>query len=247
MAESDLLAARIEDAVRLCSERMIPKFVGFIDVGGAALAQKTAERLHASFMLYGGYPEAERVFFGAFPEWAEPEESSFPIVRLLIENRSDTPFTHRDVLGTFMSCGIERDTVGDILVGKEKTVAFVEKSVASHIIGQIDKIRNCGVIIKEDAGDFLPETSGFETLRGTVASARLDGVIAEIVRTSRSKAAELIEGGFVAVNGRVQEKCTSGVNSGDKIAVRGTGKFVIDDITGHTSKGRLVLNYRKFL
>ncbi len=245
--ERSVRDARIADCIRQCRERSVPKFLGFLDASGAASAVEISKRENAKYMLFGGYDDAERVYFGVFPEWCEPEEKQFPIVRLKIKNKSQRTLTHRDVLGALMSAGIERDTVGDILASGGDPVIFVAESVAPHIAAHIDRIASAGVEIVRDDGEDLPQSNGFEELTGTVASLRLDCVVAEMANCSRSKACELINGGLVAVNGLEAVKITAEIKSGDKITVRRVGKFVVDCADRVTKKGRIAFEYRKYI
>ncbi len=245
--ELKILEARIVDSIRQADNRNAPRFVGFLDASGALSATNIAEHEKAKFVLFGGFDGAERVFFGVFPEWCEPDEGEFPIAKLRIRNRSDRALSHRDVLGALMSAGIERDTVGDILCNGQDPVVFVSQGVAPHIIGFVDKIASAGVEIVRDESDYLPVSDSFEELSGTVASLRLDCVVAEIANCSRNRSAELIEGGLVAVNGLEVTKITSEIGNGDTVTVRRVGKFVIDDTGKVTKKGRIALKYRKYI
>lgn len=245
--ELQFLEARIVDSIRQCDNRNVPRFVGFLDATGASAAVTLAKREKARFMLFGGYQQAERAYFGVFPDWCEPDGAEFPIVKLRIVNRSDRELTHRDVLGALMSAGIERDTVGDILTSGKDPIVFVSEGVASHIEAHVDKIASAGVEIVRDTSDYLPISVGLEECSGTVASLRLDCVVAEISNCSRNRSVELIEGGLVAVNGLEALKITMEIRDGDTITVRRVGKFIIDDTSKLTKKGRIALKYRKYI
>lgn len=245
--ELKILEARISDSIRQAFERSVPGFVGFLDASGALSAVEIAKREKAKFTLFGGYDDAERVFFGAFPDWCEIEEHYFPIVKLRIKNRSDKALTHRDVLGALMSAGIERDTVGDILTSGKDPVVFVSEGIAEHVIASVDKIASAGVEITRDETDYLPVSTSFEELSGTVASLRLDCVVAELSNCSRNRSTELIESGMVAVNGLEAIKLTREIRDGDTVTVRRVGKFIIDDTNSITKKGRVALKFRKYI
>ncbi len=245
--ERQYLEAQLRDAVLLSETRGIPKFVGFLDEGAVTVAEAVAKRLGAKYSLYGGYEEAERVYFGAFPDWCECDGEQFPIVRLKILNKGSEVLTHRDILGALMSAGIERNTVGDILVGDGYSVVFVARTVAEHIKAHIIKIKSSGVEIIEDSKVALPIAHSFEERSGTVASLRLDSVVAELCNCSRSRAVELIESGMVAVCGLEVTKLTAEVKKGNTVTVRRYGKFVIDDCDKVTKKGRIALKYRKYI
>ncbi|MBQ5746755.1 MAG: hypothetical protein IIV81_02335, partial [Clostridia bacterium] len=77
--DSELLIARIRDAIRLCDTSGMPKFVGFLTAEEAAIAEKTAKNELGRYELFGGYDAAERVVFGAFPDWCEDKAAFSPI------------------------------------------------------------------------------------------------------------------------------------------------------------------------
>lgn len=245
--EKEYLEARLADAAEQCRTRETPKFVGFLDSAGAAAAVRAASSSGTRFLLFGGYEGAERVYFGAFPDWCEPDGEMFPIAKLKIINKSGRELRHSDFLGALMSLGLERDTVGDILVGKKESFVFVSESVADYIVSQVTKIGSGGVEVSRDSSKVLPESGGFSERSDTVASKRLDCVVASLASCSRGKAAELIESGLVSVGGLEVTKITKEVAEGDVIAVRRVGKFVIDGISDVTKKGRLVLKYKKYI
>ncbi len=245
--ERQFLEASIVDCIKQCELRSVPKFKGFLDASGAAMAHSVALKAKAGFLLWGGYEGAERCYFGVFPEWCQPETEQFPISRLRVINKSDRALSHRDILGALMSAGIERDTVGDILPSDGGAVVFVSTSVAQHIMGFVTKIASAGVSIVRDTETEICKTETVTSLRGTVASLRLDCIVAELAKTSRSKAAELIESGLVAVNGLEVLKLTAEIKNGDTVTVRKTGRFIIDSTDKVTKKQRIALEYRKFI
>lgn len=245
--ETEIIRARLLEAALQCQERNALKFVGFLDTAAAAIAKATAEHEGIKYMLFGGYNGAERSYFGAFPDWCEPSEQRFPIVALRIINKSDKKLTHRDFLGAITALGIERDTVGDILVGHPDTVVFVSQTVADYIIAELKKIGSCGVEVAKETREIIFKSNSFEAGSFTVASSRLDCVVAALCRCSRTKACELVDAGLVAVDGVEVTKVTKEIIEGNIISVRKYGKFIVDGITDLTKKQRLVLKYRKYI
>lgn len=238
---------RIVDAIKQCEAKQIPKFVGFLDEAFCAKAVEVAQKAKANYMLYGGYGDATRQFFGVFPDWCEPRPEHFPIVRLKINNKSSSKLSHRDILGSLMALGIERDTVGDILPLEKTATVFVNESIADFIISQVFKISSSGVVIERDDSVAIQIETKFLEKSETIASNRLDCVIAVLTNTSRGKALEMIESGIVSVDGVETLKPTKFLCEGCKVTVRKLGKFVIDGISDTTKKGRIVLKYRKYL
>lgn len=245
--DSDLIASRIGDACRICENSLVPKFVGFLRPEETDIAKKTAEKFRAKHFFYGGYDNAERVFFGAFPDWCNESEELFPITPLTFTYRSADNLTHREFLGSFMSLGITRETVGDILIGKGRAVAFFTKEVAPYVKEQIRKISNVGVEISEGIFGELPGRTGFSDITDTVASARLDCVVASLAGVSRATAADMIESKLVTINSVCCQKVVAVVQAADTLSIRSKGKFIIDSIDEQTKKGRLKLKAKKYI
>ena len=87
----------------------------------------------------------------------------------------------------------------------------------------------------------------FQPFTATVASERLDCVVAARFNLSREKAQNLIKGGFVEHNYETATKIDVDTKAGDIISARGFGKFVIRDISTLTKKGRLRLFADKYI
>ncbi len=244
--ELKLLIPRINDAVRLCETTQTPKFVGFLtsEEASAILGEL---KLSESFSFYGGYSQAERLYFGAFPDWCEKREELFPITPVTFTYRECDNLSHRDFLGALMSLGINRETVGDILIEKGRAVAFVSSDIADFVLTQLDKVARVGVKVEKGYSLPLPNMSGFEEITDTVASPRLDCVVASLARCSRTQAEELISNGLVLVNSVCVTKDVKTVMQGDKITIRKKGKFIIESLSEKTKKNRVILIAKKYV
>ena len=53
--------------------RSAPRFVGFLSPGQRQIAAASARSAVGRFAFYGGYEDAERVFFAALPDWLEED------------------------------------------------------------------------------------------------------------------------------------------------------------------------------
>jgi RNA-binding protein YlmH len=244
---SEIIPSRIKDAIRLCGSTSFPKFIGFLRFEEIAEAENVAKKLFCRYCFFGGYEGAERAFFGVFPDWCEETEEYFPIRALTLHFRKEDKLSHRHVLGTLMSQGITRESVGDILIEEGRAVVFLSEDIAEYVKTQTEKISGVGVKIVDGFSLPLPGMTGFESVTETVASARLDCVISALYGCSRNKAAELITSKMVARNGICSEKPTSVVAGGDTVNVKGKGKFKIESIDGRTKKDRLILKAKKYI
>lgn len=241
-----LLRARLEDAVHLSEAHSCPRFVGFLDERQRVLAQNVLKRLPVSGILfYGGYTEAERTLCGIFPDFIEPGAAFFPLTALAFRYRQEAALNHRDFLGAMLSCGVKREKLGDILCSDGLTVAFVDEDIAPYLCEQLSKVRGEGVEVSAGYQGELPSGRRYTPLQDTVASPRLDAVVKALAGISREEAARLVEAGFVAVNHLPVLSISSAVREGDCLSIRGKGRYLIDELSSLTKKGRTVLKARK--
>ncbi len=243
--ETSLLVARIEDTADICEKTQKPKFLGFLSREQSVLAQKTLAVKNVRYSLFGGYDDAERVVFGCFPDWAE--ELDFPITAVTFSYRRLDKLSHRDFLGSLMGLGITRESVGDILIEDGRAVVFLFTDISDYVLKQIQKIGRIGVKAEMGFSLPLPQRNKLMECSSTVASERLDCIVAAICNISRSEAALKISEGLVTVNSVVCEKVTKSIESGDILSVRGKGKFIIDAVDDRTRKNRIVLKYKKYI
>lgn len=242
-----VLEAKLNDCVRLAQNGGRPRFLGFLDEHGVALARRVMRGLcFQNYLLYGGHEDAERMIFGAFPDFMQPEESAFPIDAVTAQFRRCDSLSHRDFLGALLAQGIERETLGDLLVEEGRCVFFVRGEMTGYILAQVKKIGRVGVALRPGMEQPLPAAGRFEDFSAVVASARLDCIVAAAAGTSREKAAELIRAGMVLLDHVETESVSAPVAQGSLLSVRGKGRYVLDRIGPVTKKGRLSIAGRRY-
>ena len=125
--EDERLQAKLQDALRFAESGRGARFIGFLDERQAALAARTAEALGGgSWQLWGGFPQAERVCFGAFPAWQQPDTAAFPVHTATAAFRTCDQLTHRDFLGALIGAGVTREVLGDISWTGWSSVPYVD-------------------------------------------------------------------------------------------------------------------------
>ena len=98
----------------------------------------------------------------------------------------------------------------------------------------------------ELSGLHVPQQS-VKTVRDTVPSLRLDGIVSSGFSISRGKAADYIAAGKAELNYLPCMKGDKQVQAGDVISVRGLGKIKLETIGGNTKKGRISIEISRFL
>ncbi len=247
-AEEKLLISRAEDVVRLSERHYSVKHTGFLTPTETEIIRRNMPAGDVKREFFGGYDGAERMLFAAIPEYCAEEEILQEISLLEISGRDIASLSHRDYLGSILGLGIKREKIGDILVFEDRSMVFVLEDIADYIIQNLEKVGRKGIKIKkikiEDAEIPPPR---IEKIVSTVASLRLDCIVAAALRTSRSKALDHIQSGKVQVNWMEQENSAFSLKAGDVFSIRGIGKFRLSKDITETKKGRLGICIEKML
>ncbi len=222
-----------------------PQFLGFLSEEEAVYAEKLLGE-NNTYMFFGGYENASRVYLGAFPMGITPNDKAFPISSITLSYRKQDILSHRDFLGAILALGIKREAVGDILIENGRAVCFCSANVAKLILNELEKVGRVGVTASSGFSGALPLSATRVSEALTVSSLRLDCVVAAICSVSRNTANEFILEKRVSINSKPCDKPTRAVAEGDKITVRGVGKFTLFTLDGETRKGRIKITIQKY-
>lgn len=225
-----------------------PAFTRFLD---PALEQETLSAaaqtgVHAAF--YGGYDDAERRI-AAFWTDMPPEAEDYPIACLeLCWNPKYGHPGHRDLLGAVMGLGLERDSTGDIALGQADGTAylFAHTDMEAYICASLDSAGRSSLKVQQAKLPIALREPEGEQIRITVASMRLDAIIAAGLKLSRGEAQRLITAGMVKRNHIVECRGDVHLESGDLISVRGYGRMRVIEDTGLTRKGRYAMRLFRY-
>ena len=95
--------------------------------------------------------------------------------------------------------------------------------------------------------ELVPPVRQVKAIRDTVATLRLDAVASSGFSLARSKMADAISSGKVALNGRECVKPDRTVAEGDVITCRGLGKCVLKEVSGPSKKGRTMIVIERYV
>jgi len=241
------LFSRLKSMTELSVRHCKPYYSDFLNELQISKAIEWLKRNGVSeYVFWGGYENAERLMLSVYPEYLCPMNSEFPVECISVRYRTADKLNHRDFLGSLMSYGIKREAVGDIVVGEGITSFFVKEELSDYIRAQMCRVGRTGVQLTEQTVDFESITQDFQELEGTVSSLRLDSVLSAALKLSRSKTQALIETGLVVSNSLVTYNSDSKISSGDRISVRGYGKFTVEISGEMTRKGKYRILIKKF-
>ena len=193
------------------------------------------------WQLYGGAEGCERQMLRFGDEATCGYDAPFPIQCLKIAPLSAKfaePLTHRDYLGALMALGMERETMGDIVIRKDGAFLFCEERIAPYILEHFVQARHTSLSC--EIVDTLPEGPLFETKRMSVqlSSQRVDALIAHVFKLSRGDAQALFPAGKIFVSGRLCESPGYTPKPDDIISVRGFGRMKYIGIESLSKKGK---------
>lgn len=243
--DSTLLQARVKDIIERTQKTEVPQYLGFLSEESAQIVADSLKRGNIKFLFDGGYADAKRVYLACLPQWCE--EPSSPICALTINYNKAYSLSHRDFLGAVIALGIQRDKIADILIGSGRAVIFLSREITSFVKEQLTKVGRVGVSLTEGFTIPLPEACLKKEFTDTVASLRLDCVVAAICSVSRNTAAEFINDQRVILNSFTQQKSTVKITNGDVISVRGKGRYEIVSADEFSKKGRTIIKYTKYV
>lgn len=247
MEDRALLLTHIEDLCRR-AEREGVAHSKFLTPGeGAAVQQAYANRRDVDFQLDGGFAGAERcVAVFTQPDWGtyQPEEA---LAGLRLAHREQDVIRHQDVLGAVLGLGLTREVLGDILIESGRATTVCLAGMADFIVAELTKVGRVGVLVTRLPLFQLPDIApALEEKQVSVASLRLDAVLAAAFNLSRGDAADAIRAGRVQLAHRECLEPAKALETGDIFSLRGKGRAKLVAANGLSRKGKLRITLGMF-
>ena len=199
---------------------------------------------------YGGFTGASRIMIRFGDPAVLGYEEPFPVtilrIRPLMEKFAD-PLTHRDFLGAILNLGIDRRVIGDILIDQTTGYVLCTCVMTDYLSENLTRVKH--TCVRTEPVGSLPE--GLEPKLAEreiqAGSNRLDAVIAQVHRLSRSNAQELIRNGQVFINGRAVQSTSVQLHENEEVSVRHHGKFRYIGPVRQTRKGNLRIRIEQYV
>lgn len=242
--EHELIDQLIDKCYR-ANDQFAPVLTSFLDPRGQYILNVVVGSFQDLEVTFYGGPYAERQRAIIAPDYFQAEVEDFEIILFEIDYpQKFVTLQHQHVLGTIMSLGIERDQLGDIVV--DNRIQFtLTKQLESYIILELNKIK--GATVKLNAlpiKDMIQSVENWHSSETTVTGLRLDVVLKEMIRKSRSISKQLIEKKRVKVNHTIIDSADFQLDKGDLLSIQGYGRAMITDIGGKTKKDKVRISYK---
>lgn len=251
MNEDQILKGRLLDLAKRAYQQNIYTYSQFLSAAELSLIDDIRSDIsYIHYEIFGGNTLCERQIIGFGSEEEFGYSGQFPItvikVSPLIEKFSDA-LNHRDFLGALMHLGIERDTLGDILIKDKTAYIFCLDSIADYICKELTKVKHTTVKCEITSLDIPALAPTLVDEEFPVTSPRLDSIIANLLKCSRSEALSLFEEKRVLLNGRITGRNSMTLKDGDIFSVRGHGKFIFVETGGTTKKGKIYVHIKRYV
>lgn len=193
----------------------------------------------------GGIPQAERARLVLYPEYLL-EELLPPTVRVVCVEADSVELSHRDVLGSALGLGLERNRLGDVVLNGNKAYIMATPEAAETLLAGLTRVGRLDVRTHEvDPEQVDVGARRSKEIRTTVASLRLDAVAAAGYGSSRTRIAREVKAGRIKVNWTVVQDPAHLLREGDVLSLRGRGRVEVASVGSNTRKGRTSLLLRR--
>ena len=171
-----------------------------------------------------------------------------------MKDRFLTLFDHdMDALGigwqqtrSLMALGMDRSLFGDLMVEDGTAYLLAMPEAAKSLQDEWHEAGHTAIRVRLlDAPPQFTPPQGAQ-MRDTVASLRLDCVLAAGMSLSRARAAEIIRQGLVQRNHTPEERVDTLLEAGDLLSIRGFGRIRLTEIGGRTRKDRISIQLEVF-
>ena len=237
--EEKLLVAKALDKIDFATFKNKITNTDFLDLSQKSKLQRLFNQIKfKNYHFFGGFEQAERTVAIFYPDKFDISivqknyNNIMQILEIILPNDLNGKYTHRDYLGGLMKLGIKREKIGDIVVFNEGAHIIVQNEVIEYIKNNITE---------------LTRFSKSKITQKSIEEIHKLEIKKEEIKTSRTKAEEIIKQERVLVNFEVSIKDSKVLKEQDIITIRGKGRFKLLEIIGNTKKGKFIINIEKYI
>ena len=254
--EDKICLSQVLDKIEFSKTREKIEHTDFLDMYQISLVENLLRKIKfENYKFYGAYEESERKILIIYPEkynesMLEKNYSKMlKVVRVSLPEEEKGKYTHRNYLGGIVKLGLKREKVGDILVSDDGADIVVVEDFAEILkqeLPNLTRFEKTDITI-EEIKNIRKKEIKLELIKIIVPSLRLDNIVSDLAKTSRNKAAQIINQERVFVNGQNETKLSKQIKLKDIITIRGKGRFIVKEFAGTTRSGRTVVVIEKYV
>lgn len=251
--EDKLLIAKVKDKFQFCNSKNKITYTDFMQLNERSIVQKFLnENRVKNYFFFGGIENADREILVFYPNKLTEELARKNLEDILKFIQIKLPlgqsYEHREYLSGIMKLGVKREKFGDIIVREDGADIVVLDEISEYFMNSLPELTR---FKKAEINLFSIENLNqkeekYESLKIIVSSMRLDNFVAELSKCSRGKAQDILQEGRVFVNGINEIKESKKIQIGDKITIRGKGKFIFNSIEKTTKSNKILINIDKY-
>ncbi|WP_430786083.1 RNA-binding protein [Virgibacillus flavescens] len=200
-----------------------------------------------TMQLFGGgrYSERKRAIIA--PSYEEIEQNDFGVILLQATyHEKFVTLSHPDVMGAFLSLGLDRKKLGDIVVQDGLIQMLVADEISAYVLTNLTSIKKSTIkLTNRPSSDLIEKELNWAEEDKLVSSMRLDSIIKEIYSISRQAASDGITKKLVKVNYRIVEDRSFTVQENDLISFKGKGRSKLERVNGMTKKDKFKITIAK--
>ena len=255
--EDKLLLSKILDKINFTKEKNKISNTDFLNLYEQKITEEFLKKIkEENYIFYGGFNEAERKILIIYPEkLATVFENSIPnieeiikIIRIELSNEMQGKYVHKNYLSGLMKLGIKRGKLGDIIVDSSGADIIVMENILNFLLQELNTLNRFSKskIYEVSLEKIKQQKIEKEQIQIIVTSLRLDSIVAELAKVSRTKAVDIILSERVFVNYTSQTKISKEIKIGDIITIRGKSRFTIEAFIGESKKNKQIVLVEKF-
>ena len=201
--------SKVLDKIEFLNTHQKIEYTDFLDMYQISLVENFLKKIRfENYQLFGGYEDSERKILILYPEKYNDKmiEKNYSkilkVVRLQLQQEEYGKYSHRNYLGGIVKLGLKREKVGDILVSEDGADIIVMEDFANILKNELPaltRFENAKITI-EEIFNIRKKEIKVEEVSIIVPSLRLDNIVSDLVRTSRSKAVQIINQERVFIN-----------------------------------------------
>ncbi|MCL1914245.1 MAG: YlmH/Sll1252 family protein [Eubacteriaceae bacterium] len=248
MGQKDYLSNILEESSSIAVRDNKQVFLDFYEPSSQMVVEREIARYPESdCAFFGGHEYSQRKMLCIFPKGFEPEGSDYPLGCLHISGAPQAE--HRDILGSLMALGIEREKTGDMdTIGGGTIQVFVSEPLPAFVAQNLEAVgANKVAVSLINLEDVVPSEPKLAEMEAVIASMRIDNIIHAAWRIPRAEAAAFVKADKVKINHASVTKPSVNVKEGDIVSVRSKGRLVVGAILATTKKGNIRLCIKKFI